>query len=174
MKYNWNSTRKTEKKNSMILWISESLSLYLLVKNSFNFKLGFFTYFEYISGGTIRKDILHSDYHSASWYWCKKDQKNLKQTSHRSFSKCLIVNSSLLWPFMIPNFCKNSFSGGKSKKNSIPVIKINFFLERNPQNYRFPWINTKTFKYTCRFNCSCGVKSFDIFHFIISDINSLK
>ena len=35
----------------MILWISESFSLYLLVKNSFNFKLGFFTYFEYISGG---------------------------------------------------------------------------------------------------------------------------
>ena len=29
----------------MILWISESFSLYLLVKNSFNFKLGFFIYF---------------------------------------------------------------------------------------------------------------------------------
>ena len=39
----------------MILWISESFSLYLLVKNSFNFKRGFFTYFEYISGGIIRK-----------------------------------------------------------------------------------------------------------------------
>ena len=35
----------------MILWISESFSLYLLVKNSFNFKLGFFTYFEYLLGG---------------------------------------------------------------------------------------------------------------------------
>ena len=51
----------------MILWISESLSFYLLVKNSFNFKLGFFTYFEYISGGIIRKSILCSDYHSARW-----------------------------------------------------------------------------------------------------------
>ena len=41
----------------MILWISESFSLYLLVKNNFNFKLVFFTYFEYISGGIIRKNI---------------------------------------------------------------------------------------------------------------------
>ena len=39
----------------MTLWISESLSLYLLVKNSFNFKLGFFTYFEYVLGGIIRR-----------------------------------------------------------------------------------------------------------------------
>ena len=110
----------------MILWISESFSLYLLVKNSFIFKLGFFTYFEYISGGIIRKNILHSDYHSARWYWCKKDQKNLPQTSHKIFSQCLIVNSSLLWAFMVQNFCKNSFSGGKSRKNGIPVIKITF------------------------------------------------
>ena len=65
----------------MILWISESFSL--LVKNSLNFlKLGFFTYFEYISEGILRKNILRSDYHSARWYWCKKDQKNLPQTSH--------------------------------------------------------------------------------------------
>ena len=55
-----------------ILWISESLSFYLLVKNSFNFKLGFLTYFEYTSGGIIRKNILHSDHHSIRWYWCKK------------------------------------------------------------------------------------------------------
>ena len=66
----------------MILWRSESSSFYLLVKNSFNFKLGFFTYFEYISWGIIRKNILSSDYHSARWYWCKKDHKNLPQTSH--------------------------------------------------------------------------------------------
>ena len=68
---------------SMILWFSESFSLYLLVNNSFNFKLGFFTYFEYISGVIVRKNILFSDYHSARWYWCKKDQKNLLQTSHK-------------------------------------------------------------------------------------------
>ena len=55
----------------MILWISESFSLNLLVE------LCFFTYFEYNSGGIIRKDILPSDYHSARWYWCKKDHENL-------------------------------------------------------------------------------------------------
>ena len=70
----------------MILWISESFSLYLLIKNSFNFKLEFFIYLEYISGGIIRKNILHSDYHSARWYWCKKYQKNLPQTSNFFFS----------------------------------------------------------------------------------------
>ena len=138
----------------MILWISESFSLYLLVKNSFNFNLGFFTYFEYISRDIIRKNILHSDYHSARWYWCKEDQKNLPQTSHKIFSQCLMVNSSLLWAFMVQNFCKNSFSGGKSRKNGIPVIKITFSLQKIPQNYRFPWVNTKTIKYTCRFNTS--------------------
>ena len=64
----------------MILWISKSFRLYLLVKNNFNFKLGFFTYFEYISGGIIRNNILRQDYHSAGWYWCKKVEKNLPQT----------------------------------------------------------------------------------------------
>ena len=39
----------------MILWISESFSPYFLVKNSFNFKVGFFTYFEYISGVSSEK-----------------------------------------------------------------------------------------------------------------------
>ena len=117
----WNSMLFT------ILWISESLSLYLLVKNSFNFKLGVFTYFKYISVGIIRKDILSSDYRSARWYWCKKDQKNLPQTSYNFFSQCLIVNSSLFWTFVVQNFCKNYFSGGKIIKNGIPVIKIIFF-----------------------------------------------
>ena len=44
-----------------------SFSLYLLVKNSFNFKLSFLIYFEYISVGIIRKDILRSYYRSARW-----------------------------------------------------------------------------------------------------------
>ena len=105
----------------MILWISESFSLYLLVKNSFNFKLGFFTYFQYISGGIIRKNILRSDYHSARWHWCKKDQKNFPQTSNKVFSQCLIVNSLFLWTFMVQRFCKNSFSGSESRKNNISV-----------------------------------------------------
>ena len=116
-----------------ILWISESLSLYLLVKNSFNFKLGVFTYLKYISVGIIRKDILSSDYRSARWYWCKKDQKNLPETSHNFFSQCLIVNSSLLWTFVVQNFCKNYFSGGKIRKNGIPVIKIIFFAQTSPE-----------------------------------------
>ena len=113
--------------------------LYLLVKNSFNFKLGFFNYFEYISGVSSEKNILHTDYHSARWYWCKKDQKNLPQISHRFFSQCLIVNSSLLCAFMVQKFYKNSFSGGwvgwggeaKSKKSGIPVKKT-CFLSKNP------------------------------------------
>ena len=134
----------------MILWISESFSLCLLVENRFIFKLGFFTYFDHISGGIIRKKILHSDYHSTRWYWCKKDQKNLPQISHKIFSQCLIVTSSLLWAFMVQNVCRNSFSGGKSRKNGIPVIKITFF-QKIPQNYRFPWGKANTIKCIYRF-----------------------
>ena len=134
----------------MILQISESCcSLYLFVNNSFNFKLDFFTYFEYISGGIIRKNNLCSDYHFARWHWCKKDQKNLPKTSHNFFFWCLIVSSLLLWAFMVQNFCKNSFLGGKSRKNGIRVLKITFSLQNVPQNYKFPWVNTKTIKYTC-------------------------
>ena len=147
----------------MILWISESFSLYLLVKNSFNFKLGLFTYFEYIS-----------DYHSARWYWCKKDQKNFPQTSHKICSQCLklwiLQCYEHLW---FKTFVKIHFQGGKSRKNVISVIKITFSLQKIPQNYRFPCVNTKTIKYTCRFNTSqpwCLI--FEIFHFIISYINS--
>ena len=123
----------------MILWISESFSLYplvkiyLLVKNSFNFKLGFFTYFEYISGGIIRKNILRSDCHSARWHWCKKYQKNFPQTSHKVFSQFLIVNSSFLWAFMVQSFCKNSFLGSESRKNNISVKKSSFFAENPPE-----------------------------------------
>ena len=137
----------------MVLWIFESFNLCVLVENNLNFKLGFSTYFVYISGCIIRrKHFMFRLPYGARWYWCKKDQKNLPQTSHKIFSQCLIVNSSLLWAFMVQNFCKNSFSGGKSRKNGIPVIKITFSLQKIPQNYRFPWVNTKTIKYTCRFN----------------------
>ena len=138
----------------MILWISQSFSLYLLVKNSFNFKLVFFTYFEYISGGIIGKKNLQLDDHSARRYWCKKDQKKFPQTSHQFFFQCLIVSSSLFWAFMAQSICKNSFSGVKSRKNGILVIKMTFSLQEIPQNYKFPWVNTKTIKYTCRFNTS--------------------
>ena len=47
----------------IILSNSESFSFFLLVKNSFHFKLGFFSDFKYISGGITRKKILRSDYH---------------------------------------------------------------------------------------------------------------
>ena len=97
------------------VWFCEFLKVSASIKNSFNFKVGFFTYFEYISGAIIRKYILRSDYDSARWYWCKKDQKNLPETSHNFFSQCLIVNSSLLWTFVVQNFCKKLFSWGKSR-----------------------------------------------------------
>ena len=135
----------------VILWISGSFSLYLLVKNSFKLKLGFFTYFKYISG-----------YHQKTFYVqittvpgdidATKTRKTFHKLHIDFFSQCLIVNSSLLRAFMVQNFCKNSFSGGKSRKNGISVIKITCSLQKIPQNYRFPWVNTKTIKYTYRFN----------------------
>ena len=114
--------------------------------------------------------ILHSDYHSVRVISMQKDQKNLPQTSHKIFSQCVIVNSSFLCAFMVQNFCRNSFSGGKSSKNNIPVIKITFSLQTPLELNRFPCVNTKTIKYTCRLLLhSCGVYS-EIFHFIISYI----
>ena len=76
---------------------------------------------------------------------------------------------------MVQNICRNSFSRDKSRKNGISVIKITFYLQKIPQNYRFPCVNTKTIKYTCRFNTSqlwCLI--FDIFHFVISYINGTR
>ena len=57
------------------------------------------------------------------------DAKKIIKTSHKFFFSMLIVNSSLLCAFMVQNICKNSFSGGKSRKNGIPVIKITFSLQ---------------------------------------------
>ena len=61
----------------------------------------------------------------------KKDQKNPPQTLHKISCQCLIVNSSLLLAFMVQNVCKNSFSGGKSRKNDMPVKKITFSLQKS-------------------------------------------
>ena len=47
----------------------------------------------------------------------------------------------MLWAFVVQNFCKNLFSGGKSRKNGIPVIKITFSLQKIPKEYRFPWVS---------------------------------
>ena len=109
---------------------------------TFNFKVGFFfTYFEYISGCIIRKNILCWDCHSARWYWCKKDQKNLPQTSHKIFSQYLIVNSSLLWAFMAQNFCKNSFSGAKSRKKA--YLYLPFLRKKSPRTTGFHELTPK-------------------------------
>ena len=113
------------------------------IKNSFNFKVGLFTYFEYISGSIIRKYILRSDYQSARWYWCKKYQKNLPQTSHQIFSQCSIFFLNAYEHLRFKVFVKIHFQGVKIEKNGIPVIKITFSLQKIPQNYRFPWVNTK-------------------------------
>ena len=60
----------------------------------------------------------------------KKDQKNPPQTSHKTFSQCLIVDSSFLLAFVFQNVWKNSISGSKSRNNGIPVIKITFSLQK--------------------------------------------
>ena len=53
---------------------------------------------------------------------------------------------------MVQNFCKNSFSAGKSRKNGIPVIKITFFAKDPPELQVSMSFNSKTIKYTSRFN----------------------
>ena len=120
----------------MILWISEIVSFFLLVKNSFNFKLGFFSYFESISGGIIRKDILHSDYHSTRWYWCKKDQKNLPQTSYKFFPNAwLWICYEHLWfkTFVKIHFQEVKADNFKNLQNHKKPLKS--ILVLRPLNY---------------------------------------
>ena len=84
-------------------FLKVSASIFWL-KNSFKFKLGFSLILNILQGVSSEKNILCSDWHGARWYWCKKDQKKLSQTSHR-ICHGLIVNSLLLWAFMVQNFC---------------------------------------------------------------------
>ena len=70
-------------------------------------------------------------------------KKTRKQTSHKIFPQGLIVNSSLLWEFMVQNFCKHLFSGGKSRKKTISVITITFSLQKICQNYSFHELTPK-------------------------------
>ena len=112
----------------MILWISESFSLCLLFKNSFNFKL-----ILNISQGLSSEKTF---YVQITIVPGNTDAKKTRKTFHRLrkiFSQCLIMISSLLWAFMVQNFCKNLFSGGKSKQNGIPIIKITFFVKDTPE-----------------------------------------
>ena len=134
MKYNWNSTRKTKKKNLLgfnpttyyplkpqkhekllffwggyfvdvgtnvefndfvwfceflkvsgsIFWLKTVSSLYLLVKNSFNFKLGFLLILNLIQGALAEKKFL-TDYHSTRWYWCKNPRKTFHKLHIKFF-----------------------------------------------------------------------------------------
>ena len=74
----------------MILWISEISSLYFLVQNSFKFKLGFFIILNIFWGIRSEKTFSLSDYHSARWYYPKKDQKNFHKLHIKFF-----LNASL-------------------------------------------------------------------------------
>ena len=80
------------------------------------------------------------------------------------------MNCSLLWAFMVQNFwIKIHFQWGKSRKKGISVIKITFYLQKIPENYRFPWVNTKTINILAGLILhSCGVWSLEIlFHYFI-------
>ena len=114
----------------MILWISESFSLYLFVKNRFNFKLGFYTYFEYISWDIITKTF----YIQITIVSGDIDVKKARKTFHKLHIK-IFLNVSLwilhcyeqLWFRM---FVKTHFQGVKVEK--IAFIKYTFSLQKNP------------------------------------------
>ena len=95
-------------------FLKVSASIFWL-KNSFKFKLGFSLILNILQGVSSEKNILCSDWHGARWYWCKKDQKKLSQTSHR-ICHGLIVNSSLLWALWFKTFVKIHFQGVKVEK----------------------------------------------------------
>ena len=167
MKYNWNSTRKTKKKNFLgfilqdithwnhknvrncyfwwysgglgpnvefngFLWFCEflkvSASIFWL-KTVLTLNYVFLLILNIFQGESSEKTFYVQ---INRWYWCKKDQKNFPQTSHKFFSQCLIVNSSLLWAFMFQSVCQNSFSGGRSRKKWHSCNKNYLFFARNP------------------------------------------
>ena len=123
---------------------------YLLVKNSFNFKLGFFNYFFFslIFIYFFTTSVLSSEktfYIQITMVPGDTDAKKTRKTFHKLhinfFSQGLIVilHYEYLW---FKTFVKIPFQGVKVEKNGIiPVIKITFSLQKNPQNYRFPWVN---------------------------------
>ena len=97
---------------------------YLLVKNSFNFKLGFFNYFFFslIFIYFFTTSVLSSEktfYIQITMVPGDTDAKKTRKTFHKLhinfFFSRLNCNSSL-WVFMVQDLCKNSFSGGKSRK----------------------------------------------------------
>ena len=121
----------------MISWISESFSLYLLDKSSFNFKLFFFHLIGNFRGYHQKKYFIFRLPLVSGDIDAKKRPEKLSQTLHKHFSHCLIVISSLLWAFMIQNLGENSCSGGKSTKYGVPVVRISFFLQKAQENCTF-------------------------------------
>ena len=128
MKYNWNSIRKTKKKIFLGFTLQD-----ITPWNHKNLRRCYFGGFFWGLGTNVQFNVFL--WFCASWCWCRKDQKSLTWTSHKIFSQCLIVNSSLLRAFMVQNNCKDSFSGGKSRKNGILVIKINFSFQKYPLEF---------------------------------------
>ena len=64
-------------------------------------------------------------------------QKTFYKLHIEFFLNTLFVNSSLSSAFLVQNFCKNSFSGGKSRTNGIPVIKNQLCFAKNPPELQF-------------------------------------
>ena len=117
----------------MILWISESFSLYLLVKNSFNFKVGFFSYVEHISRVSSGKSFYVQITIVPRHIDAKKTRKNFHKLHMSFFSLCLAVNSSLLWAFVIQNFWKIYFEGIKVEKWHSCNKNHLFFAKNSPE-----------------------------------------
>ena len=72
------------KVSGSIFWLKTVSSLYLLVKNSFNFKLGFLLILNLIQGALAEKKFL-TDYHSTRWYWCKNPRKTFHKLHIKFF-----------------------------------------------------------------------------------------
>ena len=108
----------------IILWISQSCSSSLLDKTSLLLNVDFYSSFEHISGSTICKNTLCSDYHNVWGYWRKKDHKNISLTfviASLQFLHCY----EHLWS---KTFVKTHLQGVKVENNGVPVVKISFSL----------------------------------------------
>ena len=61
----------------------------------------------------------------------KKTRETFHKLHIKFFFQRLIVNSLLLWAFVVQNFCENSFWRVKRRKSGITAIKTTFFA-KNP------------------------------------------
>ena len=130
MKYNWNSTRKTKKKN-LLDFILQDITPWNH-KNRRNCYFG--GYFgDLVSNVEFNGFLWFCEFLkvSVSIFWLRTETPSTNFT--KNFFSILFLNSSLLWAFMVQNFCKNSFSGGKSRKTGIPVIKTTILCKSPPE-----------------------------------------